>query len=255
MISLVDNKKMSPVIRGLLLFVITGLLLIFQESLSQIGTHVARLFSYRSFDPDGAFAFRAVHHIVQGVLALLLMGILHLLFGIDFRLGLGNRRTGLRLTVQICAVFTLYQIIMSVLAMALKANRPFPHPMTLRNVTGLLGFQLLLAGPSEELLYRALPIAILQLITRKQFSLFKGRFTITVSVIVSALLFTFAHIYWDVLPLRPVFSWPQMIYTFMLGCLQGYLYIKTGSVVYSMFIHSYTNVLVVASFVIMQLLG
>jgi membrane protease YdiL (CAAX protease family) len=68
-----------------------------------------------------------------------------------------------------------------------------------RNIIGTLGFSLLLSGPTEEIVFRALPITLLTYVFGKSIEI-KGSFTL--EVILASILFAFAHVSWSIAPLR-----------------------------------------------------
>lgn len=92
------------------------------------------------------------------------------------------------------------------------SGQPLTYDFTLdqRNVLGTLGFQLLLSGTSEEILYRALPITVLVL------SPFAADANIS-----------------------------QLFYAFAIGSVQGMAYQESRSVLYPVLMHSVSNVLMV----------
>jgi len=66
------------------------------------------------------------------------------------------------------------------------------------------------------------------------------------AVLIAAVLFSLAHINWTLYPfLIRHMDVPQLLYALAMGILQGWVYVKTGSVVYSMMIHGISNALVV----------
>ena len=254
MITPLDNKRISPSLQVLLTALTAVVLFTLQTALAQLSIRVADVFNYRGIDPFGAFAWISVHHIAQGLLIFLVMAALYLLFGLDFKLGLGDRRLGMRLVLIVTAGLMAYQLIVAFIFMALGIYKAFPHPLDARNVLGSLGFQLLLSGTSEELLFRAFPIVLLSLVTGKAFVLFRGRVVLPLTVLISALLFAVAHINWTLNPFSVHVDVLQLLYALALGMLQGWVYVKTGSVVYSMMIHGISNLLVVGYSIVLPMI-
>ncbi len=248
------EKRLSPVVRTLLVIFAAVLLFAVQTALSLLGMRTADLFSYRSFDPNGAFAWISVHHIVQGAAALLLMGLLSLAFKLDFKLGLGDKRTGMRIVLWFTIIIAAYQFAMWFLLDALSLFEPFRYPVNVRNVLGVSLFQLFLSGTSEELLFRAFPVALLSLLSRKAFHLFRGRVCLPLSVVIAAVMFSLAHINWTVSPFQLHYDVLQLLYALAMGIIQGWAYVKTGSVVYPMMMHGISNVLVTVISIVMPVL-
>ena len=255
MIAPLGSKRLTPYMRALLAVLTAILLFTVQTALAQLSIRIADMFNYRTIDPSGAFAWISVHHVAQGLLTLLVMAVLTLLFGLDFKLGLGDRRLGLRLALIVTVVLMVYQLLMALLLHALGIYKAFPHAANTRNVLGALGFQLFLSGTSEELLFRAFPIVLLSLVTDKVFVLFKRRIVLPLTVLIAAVLFSAAHINWTLNPflIRPM-DVPQLLYALALGILQGWVYVKTGSVVYSMVIHGISNALVVGYSIVLPMI-
>lgn len=108
-----------------------------------------------------------------------------------------------------------------------------------------LGFQLLLSGTSEEVLFRALPIGIL---TFRIGSNNEKKFTklnLSYEVIIAAVLFSIAHIRWTINPFSIDMNYLQLIYCFVLGIVYGKAYQESNSVIYPMLMHSISNVIMV----------
>ena len=67
--------------------------------------------------------------------------------------------------------------------------------------------------------------------------------TVTLEVILSSLLFVFAHVKWSLIPLTFEADYFQIIYAFTIGTVQGIVYQKTRSILYPILMHSFSNVL------------
>ena len=90
-----------------------------------------------------------------------------------------------------------------------------------------LGFQLLLSGTSEEILFRALPITVFG-----TFECRKEKNDYKLAIIIASMLFSIAHIKWTILPFAVSLSWFQLIYAFVLGLIYAVTYIKSKSIIY-----------------------
>jgi uncharacterized protein len=124
---------------------------------------VADAFDYSQIDPDGAFAWISVHHIVQALIFLAIMVIITQRSGIRFGFDWGDPKLGFFWVRLFALIFGVYIVISLLIMLATGTFQPFPYPLTARNVAGQLGFQLLLSGPSEELIFRAFAITMLGL--------------------------------------------------------------------------------------------
>ncbi len=120
----------------------------------------------------------------------------------------------------------------------------YDFPLDKRNVIGTLGFQLFLSGPSEEILFRALPITVLVYILGQSITLKGG---ITLEAVLASILFSIAHINWSLFPLTVEANYFQLGYAFVLGIIQGVAYQKSRSILYPMLMHSTSNVLMVGT--------
>ena len=185
--------KMSPARIIGIVFSVLGIF-VFQQFASKVGALGADSLDYRSIDPYGAFMANCVHHVIQALIALVLILLLAKLLRIDFGFRAGEVRLGLKLVGIMSAVLFVYMIISYVVGYAFDLVQPYAYPLTARNISGTLAFQLFLSGPTG---------------------------------------FSFRY---DVI---------QLVFAFALGTVQGFVFLKTKSVFYSMAIHSISNILAV----------
>lgn len=214
------------------------LVLVFQQMASKIGGFAADLFDYSAIDQDGTFLWITVHHAVQMALTILVILALHKKPGLNFGLKPTADKTGIRYTVIFALAITGYVLLSYFIGYANHSIAPYAYALNARNVLGTIGFQLLLSGPSEELLFRALPMTVLGY----AFGESKKRYLV---IMITSALFSIAHIQWSLAPFALSFDWFQLIYAFVLGILYGITFEKTRSVVYPMIMHSLSNVLMV----------
>jgi len=219
-------------------------LFLVQVFASKAGWAVANLFSYASIDPADLFAGLSVHHIVLMLIGLAVIMVLRKLTKADFGLGLGDSQKGLRYFLIFTAVIALIALIYHILMYVLGQAPAFDFPLTKKNVLGTLGFQLLLSGPSEEILYRALPVTVLAYVFGKSIRL-KG--DITLEVVLASILFTAAHIKWSIFPFSAEFIPSQLFYAFTMAIVSGIVYQQSRSILYPMLMHSISNVLMVGT--------
>jgi len=156
----------------------------------RIAGFVADLFNYQSIDPDGAFMWISVHHIVQAIIIMILMFIFVKFTKVKFHLGLGNRVLGMNYLKKFMIIFSVYTAIAFIITILSGSFVQFSYPLNARNIAGYLGFQLLLSGPSEELIFRAFSISLFAFfITEKRLNKH-----ISYAVLFSAIIFGIAHI-------------------------------------------------------------
>ena len=237
------SKRTSNYGIAVLLFVV---LFLIQFLFSRLGFYVSRSFDYSSVDPDGIFAQVSVHHIIQMLCAIAAILIIRKVKKIDgFKLRPRFDSKGIKYTLIFCAVLAAYYLIVYIAGSFTGTINSYDYELNSVNVTGTLGFQLLLSGPSEEILFRSLPItmvlSVLDPDTRRDRA---------IAVFGAALLFAIAHI--DMITFS--IPWFQVCYAFVLGIAYGYTFIRTKSVIYPMIMHSMSNVISVGGCYLYMLL-
>ncbi len=218
-------------------------LLVVQRVVSDIGDAAARAVDTSSVDPGGWWAPVSVHHVVQGLLALGLLLALARWLRLDVGLRVGDARAGWRAVGVVGAALVAYLAGYHLLAALLDLAPAVAVPPDDAARAGYLGFQLLLSGPSEELLFRALPIAALAALRPVTLVTVARRWPVSLETVVAAALFAVAHV--AVVEGTLVADPSQLAYAFVLGTVQGVVFQRTRSVLYPMAIHSLSNVLVV----------
>lgn len=229
----------------------TLLLAVLLLGVPKIAGKIASIFSYGTVDPDGVFAWIAVHHLAQGAMFLAIMAIANKIRPLDFKLSWGNRAVGSRYVLRFTGVFSLFMIGSIVIMLLTKSFQPFPYPLTARNICGYLGFQLFLSGPSEELIFRAFGITMLGLVLPGR--VFSGR--LSLPNIAAAVIFGLAHVNFSFVPFQVSYSPMQVILSVVLGLFDGDCYEKSGSVFYPMLMHSISNVLSVGTTILITMVA
>lgn len=224
------KKKVFLVLLGIIFFVA----MVFIQSLaSYLGSLASKLFSYDMIDPNKVFAKSFVHHIVQMLVALVIIAIIKAKYKQDFGFKLGDKKTGLIHVLIFSIVIAVFFIIQNLYAYSTIPNIGYDFPLNTRNIIGSLLFQLFMSGPSEEILFRALPITLFIIVFGKSI---KIKWGISLEVILAGLLFSIAHL--DAFKLDF-----QIYFSLVLGIAYGVTYQKTRSIVYPMLMHSISNVL------------
>lgn len=202
---------------------------------SRLGWLVAGMLDYSSFDKEDVFARLSVHHIIQMLLALLVIFILVKTRKTrEFKLAPKYDAKGIRYTLIFCAVMTAYYAVLYIIGSFTGTIGTYSHELNPTNITGYLGFQLLLSGPSEEILFRSLPVTLLLSCLKSD-----SKKDNTIAIVIAAVLFAIAHI--DFFTFS--FDLFQVCYAFVLGLIYGYTFIKIKSVIYPMIMHSMSNVI------------
>lgn len=202
---------------------------------------IAGLFDYSHVDPDGAFAWIAVHHVVQALIVLILMLLVSRHRGVRFGLGSGDRAIGLRWVYTFSLIFACYIAVSLLIVILAGTFASFPYPLTSRNIAGQLAFQLLLSGPSEELVFRAFAMTLLGFLVRG--AVLKGR--LSHANIIAAIIFALAHVSVTFAPISVSYDALQLGYAMVLGLAYGACYEQSKSVYYPMLMHSLSNVVAV----------
>ena len=140
---------------------------------------------------------------------------------------------GIKYTTFFCIATSIYYIIVYIIGSKLNSIAVYDYELNTVNVIGTLGFQLLLSGTSEEILFRSLPIVLY----KKVFNTSKKSDNV-LSVVLSSFLFTIAHFNMN-LPIS--IQWFQLAYAFVFGLAFGFVFIKSKSVIYPMIMHGMSN--------------
>lgn len=204
--------------------------------------------SLRSFDPDGSFLYISVHHIWQGVFALLAILLLARIFRIpltQFGFNLNNWRYAMRLVLLFSLFWFFLQGSIGALMMVFgDTSAAFHFPLTAWNFGGYFAFQILLSGTSEEILFRALVMTPL-LLYGKRAGLADKPNALQAGGI-ATLIFMLAHINIAFNPLRLTHFNPlQQLTVFTFGSFYAYLFVKTRSLLGPILAHNLLNAVIV----------
>lgn len=232
-----QNVKTRPagIIRYPLSVVLLVVLFAAQYLASRCGFFVSRMFDYSFIDPDGLFAQVSVHHIVQMLCALVAILILRIAVGIKgFKLRPRVDSTGIKYTVAFCVALLIYYLGVYIAGSYMNSINTYDYELNTVNVAGTLGFQLLLSGPSEEILFRSLPITVLLSVLDPDKKVDQA-----LAILGAAVLFGIAHI--DMVTFS--IPWFQAGYACVLGIFYGFTFIRSKSVIYPMIMHSMSNVI------------
>jgi membrane protease YdiL (CAAX protease family) len=219
-------------------------LLVVQTFAGKAGGAIGDLFSYEKIDPNNVFVWQSVHHLIMLLAGLAVIAALSRLLKDNFGFQRGDRQKGMRYLIIFTAALTMISLIYHMLMYTRGQPLTYDFALNQRNVLGTLGFQLLLSGTAEEILYRALPVTVLTHILGKSVKL-KG--SITLEVLLASLLFSIAHIKWSAFPFTKDANISQLFYAFAIGTVQGMAYQESRSVLYPILMHSISNVLMVGT--------
>lgn len=235
------NPAHSRTLFGIAVFFLLFFLQIF---LGRIGNLFADMIQYQKVDPYNSFAHISIHHAVQMIIAIIAVIVLSRLLKLDFYFKLGDTRKGIKYVALYTGAFIVISVAVHIFMLAFGQLPKYDFPLDTRNILGTLGFQLLLSGPAEEIIYRALPVTLLVYAFGRSIPI-KGN--ITLEVILTSFLFAIAHINWSLNPFTFEINIVGVLYAFVLGCIQGIAYQKSKSILYPMLMHSLSNVLMVGT--------
>lgn len=201
-------------------------------------------------DSEGAFVFITVHHIVQGGVAVAVIGLL-VMAGWSWRefgLAWGNVRLALGIVAIFALIYAVLTFGLDFLPYAVSRQQPgLAYQFTPSNVFGVLAFEWLLVGVSEEILFRGLIMGLLARAFHGTVMLGFGRaaFRVSIAGILAAAIFAFAHtIAYDrafFLPFEFRPDWLQVVQAFTLGIYYATLREKTGSLLGPIISHNISD--------------
>ncbi len=240
-----EMKKQQIRLKKVLLYVaVVVLLFILQKLIGKAGRSIADIFTYDKIDPYKAFAWVSIHHITELLIAFVIILILCKPLKSNFGFSFGDNKKGLKY----CVIYTIALAVLTLavhIYMLLSNTLPiYSYPLNIPNILGTLGFQLLLSGPAEEVIFRAIPITLLGLIYKEEKKIKSG---ISISTIVTSLLFALAHMEISFVDFSIKGNYFQLFYAFIQGIILGKTYEDTGSIFYPMYMHSISNVLMVGT--------
>jgi uncharacterized protein len=226
------------------------LLAMFLLAVPKLSGVIAGLFDYHAIDPDGSYAWLYVHHIVQALIFLAVMLFLSRSKGLSYGFGWGNKEVGMKMVRSFMLYFSIYTAVAYLIIFLTRSFQPFGYPLTAVNITGYMSFQLLLSGPSEELIFRAFAITMLALVIKGR--VLKGR--VSIANILAAVIFGLAHVGFTLAPFTLNYSGQQVVFSIALGLFYGDCYEKSKSMYYPMIMHSFSNVVMVGFTIIGSLI-
>lgn len=198
---------------------------------------------FGGMDPDGVYIWISLHHVWQLILTIGLM----LIFSRNLRgwgFNLDNRSSSLRHLKLFAICWTGYLVIQNVVFHFVAPPIWIDFPLTLENVSGYLGFQLLLSGTCEEPLFRGFVMVTLYPAFAGSINLRK--FEIPHAGLIAAVFFMFAHIRFSIWPFEIIQMLPnQLILSFFLGIYYAVVFHQTRSLLTPILTHNYLNFLLV----------
>lgn len=198
---------------------------------------------YKTIDPDNAFIYLYLHHILQAFLFIALIYIVKNQFSLswkDFGLSFVNYKISVIYTLCFVALWAILQFCIGYLMVKHGTEVTLSYPLNFRNVTGYFLFEILLTGTSEELFFRGLVIAVLILVM-KRFST-SSKTANMIAILLSTVIFMAGHVNFELLPFRITYiDGLQQLTAFIFGIFYSYLFIKTKSLLGPILAHNLLN--------------
>lgn len=212
---------------------LTAVIFLLQKIIDRLSWKTAFLFDYSAIDKDDVFMALSIHHIMLTVFTLIIILVLHKLRHLDFRLKPKVDKIGIKYTILYCIAVLFYYILVYIIGIATNSVGVYDYELNAVNVIGTLGFQFLLTGMAEELLFRALPVICLSSVCNK------NNRSINIAILfLTSLLFAIAHINFNV----PFSSqWFNVLYAFINGAANGFVFLHSKSIIYPMIMHGVSN--------------
>jgi len=218
-------------------------ILIIPRISGQLATLVIGLFP--CIDPDGVYLWISLHHIWQLILTIALMLIFNRSLGF-WGFNLKNLKSSMRHMKYFVLFCTGYLVIQNVVFYFTSQPVWVDFPLTPENIAGYLGFQLLLSGTAEEPLFRG--FVMMMLYPAFAGSIDLRKFKIPHAGLIAAVFFTVAHIQFSIWPFEITHLLPsQLFLSFSLGIYYAVVFHQTRSLLAPIIVHSYVNLLLVGS--------
>ena len=237
---------------GVLWMGVFCMLAVVTEGINKLSFHIADKgwHIYKIIDKDNAFAHITVHHIIQGALALFLIGLLARFMKLElkyFGLTKINMAKSVKWGLRFGLAWFLIQILGGLIILLNTDEGVALHlPLTVKNYAAYLSFQLFLSGPSEELLYRALCIPLLMYIGEK--AGFGKSYNAILAIGATCIYFIIGHISYSIIPFAIVnFNILQILTVLIAGICYGLILVKTKNVFGCMLAHSLLNIVVIST--------
>ncbi len=208
---------------------------------SLLANHFQNLLSF--IDPNHAYSWGILHHIVQFLIPLLIMIFWPRRSLKDWGFRIGDVHKGLKWIYGFTLIWIgIYSAITVVYLLQNSMPKVYYDVTNMRSFFGELGFRAFIVGLSEETLFRAFPITILIVFWNRRINIF--RFTISQAGIIAAVIFCYAHIGYYVYPFQIThFNVVQLFTAAGLGLFYAIVFEETKSILYPIIIHSISDVI------------
>lgn len=209
----------------------------------------------REIDPDGAFMWGIIHHIVQAVLPIILLIMYKRQELGSWVLNKGQKSIGLKWIVYFSGVWVgIYAILTTINLLQDFQPTAYYNTSDLRNFLGEAFFRIFIVGPSEEFLFRVFPILFLLSDYPKRTDLLGTEIPIVAFPI--TFIFSLSHIGVDWFNLEIVHFDPVQLFTsYGFGLFYTWLWFKSKSIIYPIIIHAISDLIPFLSLFILNFLS
>lgn len=199
-----------------------------------------------SLDKEGVFLWISVHHVFQLILSIIIIRVYFKCRLRDCGFNLINRKRAIKIIGGFIIVFLVIEIVCLLILFTTSKNiKPnFGYTLNFKNIFGYYSFEAFLSGTCEEPLFRVFVILVLAESWKGQFRIGKTDFTI--AGIMSAILFAYAHISFNIFPFKITYLNPtQLLTAFSVGLFYAIAFQKTKSVLIPIISHNLQNVIMI----------
>ena len=119
-----DPGMKKIIINTLWVMLITILLL----GVPRLSAMIADLLDYQAIDPDGAFAWISVRHMVQALIFILIMKVVKNIRPLEFGYGWGNKEAGRKYVLSFTIIFGAGSLVSHLITIFANSFQRFPYP-------------------------------------------------------------------------------------------------------------------------------
>lgn len=212
---------------------------------------------FRFVDSQEVFMPVSIHHIFQLLFTIILMLLYRKMKLSEWGFKIKGTGKALKALGWFGVIWIIYEFFVGVLPYLIsKQPRALGYEQSVYNILGVLAFQGLLSGTCEEPLFRGYVMTVLNKSWGDKDLIRIKKFNITLIEVISALIFTYAHISITFIPFSVKFSPIQLLVVFVLGMVNAQVFSRTKSLLWPILFHNLSNVIVIlARLVPIWLLG